>query len=313
MCKVATEYCPELRLYILDRPYLNATMAPNGYVEVWTGLLLRAEDEAELAFVLGHETAHYAENHSLAAHEALKTRANIGMALAFAIGSLGYLASLSTMFGFDRAQEAQADSLGFQRAVTAGYRPTGGADLWKTVMAETAASDFDKVRKSDARFNVFDTHPATAERLAALQTAAKGRPDGDAGADRLRAAIRPFLGSWLKTELLRRDYGETLYLLDRLSRSEQDLGVINFYRGEVYRTRRADGDLDRAMAAYALAATYPDAPVAAWRELGEARNRAHDEAGAKDAFQAYLSKAPSAEDAWMVQDAMQSLAKKDGP
>ena len=41
-CKVAPEYCDEIRIYVMDRPYFNADTAPNGYIEVWTGALLRA-------------------------------------------------------------------------------------------------------------------------------------------------------------------------------------------------------------------------------------------------------------------------------
>ncbi len=311
-CKVAPDYCGELRLYILDRPYLNAAMAPNGYTEVWSGLLLRVEDEAELAFVLGHEVSHYGENHSLAAHEALKNRANAGMILAAGISAIGvagaagasstqgaqqilsstgdlarlaYLGSIATLFSFNREQESQADALGFRRAVAAGYRPAAAAaaDLWGAVIADNAASDFDKVRKMDAQLSIFDDHPASAARQTALKTeAASVTASGDSGAERLRTAMRPRLVVWLRSELRRRDYGATLHLLDRLAKSGEDLGVINYYRGEAFRARRGDGDLARAAQAYAAAC---------------------------DAYQAYLTKASGAEDAWMVQDSLQALGK----
>jgi predicted Zn-dependent protease len=64
-CKVAPEYCGEMRIYVMDRPIFNSMAAPNGYVEVWSGLLLRARNEAELAFILGHETTHYGMNHAV--------------------------------------------------------------------------------------------------------------------------------------------------------------------------------------------------------------------------------------------------------
>ena len=58
-CKVAGDYCPDLRVYIVDLPWFNASMAPNGMMLVWTGALLRFQDESELALVLGHEFAHF--------------------------------------------------------------------------------------------------------------------------------------------------------------------------------------------------------------------------------------------------------------
>ena len=65
-CRVAGDYCNDIRVYLVRQPYFNAQMAPNGMLIVWTGLLLRVEDEAQLAFVLGHEVGHYVERHSLA-------------------------------------------------------------------------------------------------------------------------------------------------------------------------------------------------------------------------------------------------------
>jgi len=294
---------------------MNASVAPNGYAEIWSGLLLRVEDEAELAFVLGHEASHFSHSHSLKAHEAMKSRANGGLLLTGllgggALGQLAYLGVMSGIFTFSREQEDQADHLGLSLAVAAGYRASAGADLWRDTMAEAAASDSEKKRRSGARVGLFDSHPAPAARLAALERQAATLPaTGESGRERLRAAIRPHLGAWLKQDLTRRDYGETLFILDRLARSQEDLGVILFYRGEAYRQRRGDGDLARAAQAYTAAAAYPDAPVAAWRELGDARRREGDVAGARSAYETYLARAATADDAWMVQDSLQSLLK----
>ena len=64
-CKVTGDYCPNLRVYIVDLPVFNASMAPNGAMLVFTGALLRMHDESELALVLGHEFAHFKLRHSL--------------------------------------------------------------------------------------------------------------------------------------------------------------------------------------------------------------------------------------------------------
>jgi predicted Zn-dependent protease len=57
-CKVAADYCRDLRIYIVDLPWFNASMAPNGMLVLWTGALLRMQNEADLALVLGHEFGH---------------------------------------------------------------------------------------------------------------------------------------------------------------------------------------------------------------------------------------------------------------
>jgi predicted Zn-dependent protease len=335
-CKVTAEYCKDVRVYVLDRPFFNATMAPNGFTEVWSGLLLRCDDE-ELAFVLGHEASHFAESHSIVAYNAQKSRANTALALSIVIAAAGtvaaagagtpqdaqsiidatgnlvdavYLASIASFFRFSREQESEADMLGLKRSAAAGYRPGAAVEVWRDLRAETSTSDFERVRKADTRLGIFDSHPLSSARVDALAAAAKTMPDGSRGAlNRHRAAIRPFLSVWLRDDLRRRDFGETLHIVDRMSQTGQDLGVLGFYRGEAYRLRGKDGDRERAAAAYAKASTEPDAPVAVWRELGDMRLRTGDAAGARSALETYLTRAPEAEDAWMVRETLSSLGK----
>jgi len=337
MCKVAKEYCAELRVYLMDRPFMNASMAPNGYGEVWSGLLLRASDEAEFAYVLGHEVSHFAQNHSMERHKAQKTRANVALAVSVVVAVAGaasaagassasearsimdatgnlidlvYLGQMAVLFKFTREQEAEADMLGQKRAVAAGYDAAAAAGSWRGLIAETQGSDFKRVRESMARGSIFDSHPVSGDRIAALDAQARTLPSGgERGAARHRAAIRPHLGALLRDDLRRRDFGGTLVLIDRLSAGGEDLGVLNFYRGEAYRLRRGDGDLAKARDAYLAAAAHADVPAQAWRELGDIRRRDGDVAGARTAYESYLAKAPQAEDAWMVRDSLTSLER----
>ena len=64
-CRLGGEHCPDIRVYLMRTPFFNASMAPNGMMQVWTGLLLRVENEAQLAAVLGHEIGHYVARHSV--------------------------------------------------------------------------------------------------------------------------------------------------------------------------------------------------------------------------------------------------------
>ena len=301
VCKVAPDYCDDLRTYILDRPVLNAAAAPNGYVEVNSGLLLRVQDEDELAFVLGHEVSHFARNHSFEQWQAQKNTANMmlivtagitvgaGAAMystvraggsgasqsiksisagARSLNDLVYLAGISSLFAFSRDEESEADRLGVERARNAGYRPVAGVDMWNEVVDETKASDFAKVRESDARASIFNTHPVTADRIAAIQAMA-GKTSGsdNAARRRYRAIVRPYLGDWLQDDMRRRDYGQTLFLIDRLLSEGEDLGLLTFYRAEVYRRRRNPGDDALALAGYRNASAQADAPAITWREL----------------------------------------------
>ena len=335
MCKVAAAHCSDMRVYVMDRPFMNASMAPNGYSEVWSGLLLRASDEAELAYVLGHEASHFTESHTIEAHRAQKTRANVVLAATVVVAVAGaasaasagtaseaqsimdatgntidliYYAQIASFFRFSREQEAEADLLGQRKLAAAGYDPAAAAESWRALTAETKGSDFKRVRESETRISVFASHPLGAQRIASLDAqAATLKAGGDRGQDRHRAAIRPFLSAWLRDDLRKRDFGQTLVVIDRLAADGEDLGVLNYYRGEAYRLRRGDGDLVKARDAYLAAAAQPDAPLAVWRELGDIRRREGDVVGARTAYESYLAKAPQAEDAWMVQDSLSSL------
>ena len=331
MCSIANEYCSEVRVYVLDRQVFNATAAPNGYIEVWSGLLLRAQSDAELAFVLGHEITHYAENHTVEQFNTYKTYNTIAMVVSLgaglagayygvdlsSIGDLAYFTAMSAYFGYNRGQETEADTLGLRRAAEAGYDPAAGAAIWRALQAETAASTFPSVRRSEAANSLFRTHPLTADRIEALAQhgyaiAGSSAPVRQADRQRHRTAIRPFLGQWLEEELLRRDFGGLLAVLDRLDDEAEDLGVLGFYRGEVFRQRRGDGDLEKARTAYLSAVEHIDVPVAAWRELGDVHHKLGDHAAARAAWTRYLAAAtPDADDRWIVEDSLKSLESPD--
>ncbi len=73
LCRVEPE-CAKLRLQVLDRPFEQAEMFPDGRLLVNIGLLLATRDEAEIAFVLAHETAHRRLRHRVAIATSTRTR-----------------------------------------------------------------------------------------------------------------------------------------------------------------------------------------------------------------------------------------------
>ncbi|HVE54757.1 MAG TPA: M48 family metalloprotease, partial [Ramlibacter sp.] len=59
VCSLGGEHCTDVRVHVVRTAQFNASMAPNGSMQVWSGLLLRVDNEAQLAAVLGHELGHY--------------------------------------------------------------------------------------------------------------------------------------------------------------------------------------------------------------------------------------------------------------
>lgn len=334
-CKVAPEYCDDLRIYVLDRPFFNAETAPNGYVEVWTGALLRVRNESELAFLLGHETTHFAMNHVLAEQQAMRRRMNEAMVLSLALAVGGaaagyssgnvqsandimnatgqlvnvvYLAEIASFYNFSREEESEADRQGFGRALAAGYDPISGHDLWWRMVNEIKHSEFDKVRKRPASSGIFDTHPLDEDRMDALgaMATASGK-HGEPGLEAYRAAIRPHLGGLLRDDLRRRDYGETIYIIDQKLADGGDEGVLNYFRGECFRLRRGKDDAPQALSAYEAAAAFLDAPAETWREIGALYQQQHNAAKSSAAYHAYLDHAPAAQDRWLVEAILKKL------
>ncbi len=309
-CRVTgPEYCKDLRVYIVKQPYFNASMAPNGMMQVWTGLLLRAENEDQLAYVLGHEFAHYRQRHSLKQWRQAKNMSNASLifsvgaaaAGAGAAGVLGQAAALARLYGFSREAERESDDLGFDFFVAAGYAPGEAARTWEYLIAEAAESSSRRKRKSVARASVFATHPVTTERVENLQAKAAALPAGTPRREAFLAVTKPFLQQWLEQDLTLRDFGSSLFLTNTLIEDGDALGVLYFHRAEIYRLRRADGDNDLALADYQTASQYDDAPPENWRQMGDALAKAGKTDEAKTAWATYLEKAPDAPDRLLIQ------------
>ena len=304
-CKVAPELCGDIRIYLVEVPEFNASMAPNGFMSVWTGLLLRCQNEAQLAYILGHEIGHYQRRHTLKQWRAAKDASNFllfsNVVLGGAgIGAAGYAAHLTAIGGFmayGRNQEREADALGFERMVRAGYDPDEAVALWRMLIAESEAGE------DDEPFFFFATHPGMDERVENLDTLTKTvtEREGTRGEDAYLAATLPFRGKWLRDELQRRNFRRTEIVLDHLDAVGRHSGEIAYYRGELYRLRGEGGDERRAVEAYVAALAEPDAPAEVRRGLGEIYRRMGKPEEARAAFTEYLRIAPDAPDRAMIE------------
>jgi hypothetical protein len=154
---------------VIDSDEVNAMALPGGFFYVNSGLILTADDEAEMAGVMAHEIAHVAAHH--AARE--MTRANyaqIGtIPLIFMGGWTGYelyeAASIGipvTFLEFSRNFEAQADFLGVQYMYRAGYDPEAFVTIFEKL------ENLEKT-KPNLISKAFSTHPQTADRIEATQ------------------------------------------------------------------------------------------------------------------------------------------------
>jgi beta-barrel assembly-enhancing protease len=156
---------------VLDTEEVNAFALPGGFFFVNSGLLLKADTEAELAGVMAHEIAHVAARHGT--KQATRGEiAQIGMIAASIVvpyGWTGYAAmqgaSMAIPLGFlqfSRGMEREADYLGLQYLYKTGYDPTAFVDFFEKVQSM-------EKKKPGTVSKVFSTHPMTDDRIKASQ------------------------------------------------------------------------------------------------------------------------------------------------
>ena len=131
LCKtVGEERCQATRLYLVRTPQFNASMAPNGAMLVYSGLLLRMRDEAQLAAVLGHEFTHFEKQHSLRIFRSIRSKTDImswlsvlPVRLPYAASMVSQYALIGSVYSFNREMEREADAGSIDELVSAGYDP----------------------------------------------------------------------------------------------------------------------------------------------------------------------------------------------
>src|SRR5262245_24164538 len=303
LCDLAGPQCESLRVYIVEEPTSNAFAGPNGIVVVWTGLLLRIQSEAELAFVLGHEVTHYLKRHSVANFE--RTTNSAGRVRLLSAATLGIAAlpaaliAVGALASYSREQERDADLGGFDLVVAKGYDPREGSAF----MAHTAEErDARTNRSSDLPY--LRTHPNPEQRLAAINQRAAQLPQSHPNiiaADLYRAVMSPHRAAWLEEEFNRGDFSQTITVVNQLLKAEPDSAELRYFLGEAYRRRNTKGDVESATEAYRRAIAAGNPPTAVYRGLGLVALKAGQKDVAKDSFEKYLSLTPEAGDRAMVQ------------
>lgn len=303
---VGTDRCGSVRIYLLEVPAPNAFMTPNGTMVIWSGLLLRARNEAELGSVLGHEFAHFELRHGLDDFKTRRTTTDV-LAWVQVLGgiagvntSLSQLAIIGSYFRFSREQETQADLLGLKYLGSSPYPASAASGLWQNLMAESDATAIGRKRKPKQRYSAgyFDSHPTDLKRASYLLAEAKKIGDaGDPATASHRAALAMYLPRFLDAQIKLNDFGGTEYLLGQLAGSSGWTGDLLFARAEMYRQRGNPRDLVSAAQFYGEAIAQGYAAPEARRGLGLALLRGGNATNGKAALAEYLRLKPEASDA----------------
>jgi predicted Zn-dependent protease len=173
----------ELSLVIVQDRSINAFAIPGGVIGVNTGLYAYAESEAQFASVLAHELAHLSQRHYARGIEQQKGQAVFNAAALLASiliaasgsGEAGIAALQATQAGiidrqlrFSRNFEQEADRIGMNTLIDAGFNPHSMADMFEQIQRST--------RFSAKPPEFLLTHPVTAKRIADAENRARSHP-----------------------------------------------------------------------------------------------------------------------------------------
>lgn len=307
-CRIAGEYCSDIRVYLIRNPGFNAFMTPNGMMVIWSGLLMRVRNEDELATVIGHEIAHYLRLHSLRLWRKARRDFAAGSVLSLGIGvatgvllPVGESLALLSALAFSREQEEEADLLGIRLLADAGCDPHASYRVWETLIAEEARA----AAKRDEPGIFSKTHPDAETRALTLRNTVTELfgPAADTTQSRQRyaAALAGQYKLLMEDQIDTNRYGRTEFLLELHSAMGIDVGLVEFYRGEMYRQRAAEGDVELARSAYLLAIATGDPHPEAYRNLGYIALKSGDRTTAAGYFRQYLAASPEASDREMIE------------
>ncbi len=154
---------------VVEDDSINAFALPGGFVFVNTGILLRADEEAEVAGVLAHEIAHVTARHGTENSTKSQIINIASIPLIFLGGVVGFgirqaagLIIPMQYMSFSRGAEEEADYLGIQYAYKTGYDPGAAVTFFEKIQAlETA--------KPGTISSLFASHPPTEERIEKTQ------------------------------------------------------------------------------------------------------------------------------------------------
>jgi len=173
-----------LEIVLVDNKTINAVAVPGGVVGIHTGVMAKAENEAQFSSVLAHELAHLSQRHFARGLEARKKSTAASMAgllgglVAIAAGAGdagmaaimgGQAAAMDSQLSYSRQHEKEADRVGMQNQAAAGLDPGGAAGMFEVMQADS--------RKYGSRPPEFLlTHPLTENRIADAKNRAATYP-----------------------------------------------------------------------------------------------------------------------------------------
>lgn len=161
--------------YVIEDKNVNAFCLPTGKVFVYTGILPFVSNDDELATIMGHEIAHAILRHG-AERVSMATVSDVGQQITSTLatnfapdyepmisGAYSVASQYAVMLPHSRDRELEADKIGLELMIKAGYNPQAAPRFWQKMASQNQSSNFD----------FFSTHPSDSKRITQLQSLIK--------------------------------------------------------------------------------------------------------------------------------------------
>ena len=298
---------------------INAFTFGGGILYVNAGLLARMDNEGQLAMVLGHEIAHVTESHVVRGIESNYNTQLLGQLAGQAAAASGKIPLTPAVFnltyeysmkaalsGHGRSSESEADDVGLDYMVKAGYDPREAPHTFEQLLKEygdqTALQNF-----------FYGDHPTNKARIEKLTELTKSKYSQDletrkliVNTEEFKQRTRELIVAVGQLDYERKRLKTATAMFEKALQVKQDEPVPHYWLGKI---ALETGGTDQAIAHLTTALKGDVKIVEAYRELGLAYYKKRDKAKAIAAFEQYLKVAPSAPDAGRIKKSIEDLKR----
>jgi predicted Zn-dependent protease len=308
----------KIEIKILRNPQLNAFAYPNGVIYMHTGILAKMENEAQLATLIGHEMTHVTHRHTIENFRSVKNTtallSTVQLAtmpfgvygdLANILGSVGAMAAIS---GYSKEAEREADREGLKLMIDAGYDPREAPRLFEHLQTDIRQQEI-----SEPYF--FGSHPRLQERIDNYNQFLKDSPaviDGVRNTERFSQHITPLILDNAVLDLSMGRFQSAQKGIEDFLEKRPLSAHAHFWYGELYRQRKKETDLERAILHYQTAIICDGKLPGAYRALGLIYYKQQQYAQARKNIETYMELAPDAEDRDYMEQYLKSIDARSG-
>jgi predicted Zn-dependent protease len=293
----------KIRVKVIKNAYMNAFAYPNGMIYIHTGLLVRMDNEAQLAAVLAHEITHCTHRHALRSFRHFRDRRSFITGVQQAVmankglqklaGDIGFTGPLAAVNGYIRELEAEADRVGIELMIRAGYNPKDAVSLFDQMLSEIQQTGFEEPLS-------FGNRAGVRERMNNLQSLPADRIPRKRSAHQNRELFLAKLGRVFldnaRLDIRLGRFESARHSLEKFLQIKPDDTRAHFLLGESFRQQGQDSDIPKALNCYNRAITLDPNFAAPHKAIGLIHYKKGHRALAKKYFESCLQLSPNSPD-----------------